>query len=283
MKKLALPAIALLSLALCAPASANHRWGNYHWAQASTSNPSVEVQLGNNLLNTTASKWKTLFSGADNLGGTGTVVFDWTRLDLTAPSTFFANSAADILDTPWGSGANLTSQKRCKPVAGRIEVCNARYGMNGWLGLAQIWTSGGHIVQGTAKMNDSYFDNTRLFPANNQVPRQHVLCQEVGHGFGLGHQDESGKDFETCMDYDNENDNPAPNQHDNHTINQIYHAHNDVASSTSSTSTANRGQVRRLGKDLYVEDLGGDERLFTFVTWVDAHTARSAPNDRAPE
>lgn len=276
MKKFALAGLCLLStLALSAPASANHRWGNYHWAQASAS-PNVTVQLGDNLVNTGASQWKTLFTGS-----TTSVDYWWTHLDQTALSTQFLNSATDILNTPVISGRNLTSQKRCKPYAGQIEVCNARYGVNGWLGIAQIWISGGHIVQATAKMNDSYFDNTRMFPASNQVARQHVLCQEVGHGFGLGHQDESGKDFDTCMDYDDANGNPHPNQHDNHTINEIYTQHAD--STAPATTTKKRGQVRRLGDDLYVEDRGGGEKLYTFVTWVDRHAARSAPSDRAPE
>src|SRR5687768_4705536 len=172
MKRLSLAALSLaLTLALAAPAAANHRWGSYHWAQAASS-PNVTVQLGDNLVNTGASQWRTLFTGSST-----SVEYWWTHLEQTALSTQFLNSATDILNTPVTSGRNLTSQKRCKPYAGQIEVCNARYGFNGWLGLAQIWISGGHIVQATAKMNDSYFDNTRMFPASNQVARQHVLCQ----------------------------------------------------------------------------------------------------------
>jgi len=29
--------------------------------------------------------------------------------------------------------------RNCRPTVGRIEVCSATYGYNGWLGLAQIW------------------------------------------------------------------------------------------------------------------------------------------------
>ena len=48
-------------------------------------------------------------------------------------------------------------RKRCTSVTGAIRVCNAAYGNNGWLGLASInLDSKGHIVKGTAKMNDSY-------------------------------------------------------------------------------------------------------------------------------
>ena len=44
-------------------------------------------------------------------------------------------------------------------------------------------------------MNDYYLANAGV------VAKAQVLCQEVGHGFGLGHQSESGADLDTCMDY----------------------------------------------------------------------------------
>jgi len=39
------------------------------------------------------------------------------------------------------------------------------------------------------------------------------MCQEIGHIWGLGHQDESGADFHTCMDYATNPD--ADNMHPN--------------------------------------------------------------------
>jgi hypothetical protein len=48
------------------------------------------------------------------------------------------------------------------------------------------------------------------------------MCQEIGHTFGLGHQDESGADLNTCMDYSNALDNPSPNQHDFQQLQSIY-------------------------------------------------------------
>ena len=30
---------------------------------------------------------------------------------------------------------------------------------------------------------------------------QHVICQEIGHTFGLDHQSETGASLNTCMDY----------------------------------------------------------------------------------
>lgn len=41
-----------------------------------------------------------------------------------------------------------------------------------------------------------------------------MMCQEIGHDFGLDHQDESGADLNTCMDYSDALDNPSPNNHD---------------------------------------------------------------------
>jgi hypothetical protein len=75
---------------------------------------------------------------------------------------------------------------KCRPSAGRVEVCNGNYGDNGWLGFAQIWINSDHITQGAAKMNDTYLGS--VYSTTN---KQHVICQEVGHTSGHGHQDES--------------------------------------------------------------------------------------------
>ncbi len=277
---------ALLALALAAvaaaPASAGHSWGGYHWSQAKKSGPSVRVDLGDNLVKTTSTNWPEIFRNKDgSLAYTyptgASVVYNWTELELFPIPT--GNVFADILDTPAVAGANLTSQKRCKPKSGRVEVCNARYGYNGWLGLAQVWTSGGHIVQGTAKVNDTYLDSGQYATA----AKQHVLCQEVGHTFGLGHTSEDGTDQHTCMDYDRALDNRHTNAHDNEQINAIYTSHDDPASGSTSTSTAGTGKVRRVRKDLYVETFPNGDKLFTFVTFTDDDAAARAPKDRVPE
>ena len=113
------------------------------------------------------------------------------------------------------------SKGNCKPTVGRIEVCNGNYGNNGWLGIAQIWITGGvHITQATTKLNDTYF-NTPTY--NTPAWRQLVVCQEVGHNFGLGHQDENfdNVNLNTCMDYTSD---PASNQHpNNHDYWQLDH------------------------------------------------------------
>jgi hypothetical protein len=147
------------------PASATHSWGGYHWAR--TSNP-FTVKVGDNLTN----GWNTYLAKASS---------DW-NVSTVAKNTVVPGQA----------------KGRCRPTSGRDEVCNDTYGANGWLGLASIWLSGGHIAQGTVKVNDTYF-NTSTY--NNPNEKQHVMCQEVGHTWGLDHQDTSGALYYTCMDY----------------------------------------------------------------------------------
>jgi hypothetical protein len=112
-------------------------------------------------------------------------------------------------------------------VAGTTQVCNGKYGNNGWLGLASINVTGGvHITQGSAKMNDTYFTTSTY---NNPNEREHVMCQEVAHTFGLDHQSTDGSSQNTCMDYfSNTGANAGssvstkPNAHDFDELNTIY-------------------------------------------------------------
>lgn len=238
-------AASIISAGWAGTAAATHAWGSYHWAR--TANP-FTVPLGDNVTNTVYSDWE----GA--LGGAST---DWT--------------ASSVLDSPVTAG-QAGNPKRCAAQNGRIEVCNSRYGPNGWLGLAQIWTSGSHIVKATAKMNDTYFDSTRY----DFTAERHVMCQEIGHGYGLHHQDESGADLNTCMDYSSALDNPSPNAHDYAQLETIY-AHVDATSTVSST-TATQGRVvhrsDRIHSSYIVEDLGGGHLLHTFITWAIERSGR---------
>ena len=276
-KKLTSLVAAVLALAAiaAAPASADHSWGGYHWAQANAGGASVRVDLGDNLLVSRSTNWPAIFNGTATTGAN--VVFNWTNLNLFPLGT--GNTFSDVLNTARVAGANTTSQKRCKPRSGRVEVCNARYGANGWLGLASVWTSGGHIVQGTVKVNDTYLDSASYSAAD----KQHVLCQEVGHTVGLDHTSEDGRDDQTCMDYATGLENPHTNGHDNEQINAIYGSHTDGTATATTTAPSGSGNARRVRKDLYVESLPNGGRLFTFVTFVDDAAARRAPHDRVPE
>ena len=129
-------------------------------------------------------------------------------------------------------------------------------------------------MQGAAKVNDSYLDSS----AYTTINKQQVLCQEVGHTFGLGHTSEDGTDDDTCMDYADAFDNPHTDEHDNEQINAIYTAHDDPSSTTTSTAIQGKGKVRRV----YVETFPNGEKIFTFVTFTNDAAAARAPKDRLP-
>lgn len=254
-----LVAVLLSASAFATIAYASHSWGGYHWAR--TANP-FTLQLGDNV----STVWD---------GYLTTASADW--------------SLSDVLDTTIKPG--LSNPKNCKAVTGRVEVCNSKYGRNGWLGLASIWVSGTHITQGTVKLNDTYFNTAKY---NTPAWRQFVMCQEVGHMFGLDHQDEifDNPNLGTCMDYTNDPDgtlnsqldNRYPNAHDYGQIGDIY-AHLDSVTTVGQTvsqplANGNAANGDDLGKvvrndskgrpALYERDLGKDEKLFTFIFWTDS-------------
>jgi hypothetical protein len=230
-----------LAAATASSALANHSWGNYHWARAA--NP-FTVPLGDSVSNTAYSNWDGALAGASS---------DWSR--------------SSVLDSPIVSqgGGNT---RTCKATDGRIRVCNATYGFNGWLGLAQIWLSGSHIVRATTKVNDSYFNSSSYSYTNER----HVMCQEVGHGYGLDHQDESGRDLNTCMDYSNALDNPSPNAHDYEQLETIYNGHVDSGGSPRFAPGA-REPVKVTRSDTIssshiVAYYGHGYQVHTFITWA---------------
>lgn len=205
--------------ALLTPVNANHPWGGYHWARKS--NP-FTLKLGDNV----TSSWK------PHLAQTST---DW--------NTNISPTAATVLQTAIVAG---TAKGQCRPVSGTTQVCDAAYGNNGWLGLASIWITGGvHITQGTAKMNDTYFSNSYASGFYNTTnERQHVMCQEVAHTFGLAHQSENGSSQNSCMDYFSNTGANAestistkPNAHDFEQLASIY-AHLDPTTTLSQTKAS---------------------------------------------
>lgn len=238
-------------LSFLKPANASHSWGGYHWAR--TANP-FTLKLGDNV----TSQWDAYLSYAST---------DW--------------SVSDVLDTTIVSGG--TTAKRCRATLGRVEVCDSKYGRNGWLGLAQIWVDGLHILQATVKANDTYF-NTLTY--NTPSWRRMVMCQEVGHTFGLDHQDEdfSNPNLGTCMDYTSNPDGPPsnlqPNFHDYEELDSIY-GHLDAITTIGQslpTASANgdynsRAEWGRAIRDngyvaLFEKELGGGRKLLTYVIWA---------------
>ncbi len=247
--------IASLTVPHAAPVSADHSWGNYHWARSE--NP-LSLEVGNNL----TGPWG---------GHLSTAVSDWNQ--------------SNVIDLTIAGGQ---ASGKCRPTAGRIEVCNDTYGNNGWLGIAQIWASGDHITQAVAKMNDTYF-NTPTY--NTSAWRQLVMCQEIAHDFGLDHQDENfnNANLGTCMDYTSDPEsNQHPNQHDYQQLSTIY-SHTDEAGGgepchggpkqcggnqgipgSDFNAPSEWGQlVRSNGRAaVYVRDFG-NSRMITHVFWAE--------------
>lgn len=267
--------LAALSAALIAvPAIANHSWNGYHWA-----NSDGKVQLTVNVAVTPA--WNTSVNKA---------VADW--------------SSSAVLDLSQQNSA--ANRKRCSPISGQILVCNEAYGQRGWLGIASITLdTNGHIKTGTTKLNDSYFSTATY---NKPEWRALVACQEIGHDFGLGHQDEgfTNLNLGTCMDYTNNPlgggtngplQNLSPNSHDYEELALIYN-HFDGYNSSALAASTNFG-IRDLRKpaspaapelddpgdspiewgaaihedgkgrpDVFMTDLPGGGRRITHVFWA---------------
>lgn len=259
---LGIAAVALLIAAV--PAAAEHAWNNYHWERAS--NP-ITINHGDNVDPT---KW------GDRLVEAAA---DWDK--------------STVLNTPLVSGN--TSPKSCRPTSGMVEVCSADYGNTGWLGVAQIWVSGSHITQGTAKVNDYYHDSP---PYNSYSWKQLVMCQEIGHTYGLGHQNENfDTDLTTsCMEYTSEPaGNESPDSHDYQMLEDIYaHLDGDGGGGGGECTPPNSKKCRdaapppafnmplpaleqwgRLvetsadgGQSIFVQDFGDGYKVITHVTWT---------------
>lgn len=242
-----------LVMTLPASVSATHSWGGYHWARTTGE---FTLKLGDNV----SSAWDAYLA---------TTSTDW--------------SVSSVLDTTIVKGGSR-SVKLCDATAGQVQVCDARYGNNGWLGVASIWASGTHITKATVKLNDTYF-NTASY--NTPAWRNLVSCQEVGHTFGLAHQDEvfDNPNLGTCMDYtSNPESNQHPNDHDYEELALIY-AHLDstttVAAASASTPAAagSRGAPAAWGRLVqitnhghgawFLRDLGAGNVILTHVFWAD--------------
>jgi len=274
-KKIVIVTVLVLFLgAFAVVAYAENSWGKYHWDISTAESIESPLVLGDNL---TTSAWHSSLAGASA---------DWN---------------ASVLKNGVVAGTNIA----CDPVLGGIEVCNAEYGENGWLGIAQIWVyrgRDGHIAQGLVKANDTYFNTPQY---DTQAWRNLVMCQETGHTFGLGHQDESfsNANLGTCMDYTddpdgtifNQLDNQHPNQHDYDVLTEKY-AHLNETKSDGPGNGNGGGNGKKPPKkgvganidlsnpsawgqavkqdaqgrnSLYKRNLASGVTVFTFVIWVD--------------
>jgi hypothetical protein len=267
-KRLLLTVFVLIAVAAIPTISmANHSWGGYHWAR--TSNP-FTLKVGDNV----SSQWDAYLDEA---------ISDW--------------SASSVLNLTKVAGT--VNPKTCKATAGMIQACNARYGNNGWLGIAGINISGSHITQAYTKLNDTYFDTAQY---NTPAWRRLVTCQEIAHDFGLDHQDETfdNANLGSCMDYTNDPDggaggassndptNEHPNSHDFTQLESIY-AHLDSTTTVGAALPATTPPAMRNlvlngveqfgpvvkavanggGLATYHEqDFGGGNKVITHVFWT---------------
>ena len=246
---------ALLVLVIVQGVLATNSWGGYHWARTATP---FTLKVGDNV----SAAWDSYL---------GTTATDW--------------SYSEVLDLAIVTGGS--NPKNCRPTVGRVEVCNSKYGNNGWLGIAQICITGGvHITQAVTKINDTYF-NTAAY--SDPAWRNLVMCQEVGHTLGLDHQDENfnNPNLNTCMDYtSNPASNQHPNDHDYYELSQIY-SHVDATTTVGQTTARmppamtdiefeGPGQWGKLvaesakgRKSVYEADFGNGDKVVTHVLWVE--------------
>lgn len=159
--------------------------------------------------------WNGYHWPSDNLSPT---VVDKTRAslyDVPAGVLEWADLAIDSTDIQ----PTLTTARK-----GNITVSEAS--SQQWLGLARIFLEEGHITKGEVKLNTQYL----AYYESNGYPgiADQVLCQEIGHVLGLGHNRTQN---DTCM---NDQafvgpDLTSPNQHDADQLNiTIYDGHTDA-------------------------------------------------------
>ena len=161
------------------PVAATHGWSNYHWRRTSSAIKNIPIRRFH------SSVWLTRFA---------TAYADWRKTAMTKIKPLL--------------GVTGGARNPCPFALGQITSCDASYGSTGWLGLASIYVSSGHITQGTSKVNNTYFKTSTY----NTIPwRQLVICQEIGHNFGLGHVNETytTPNVGSCMDYTNDPDGGA--------------------------------------------------------------------------
>lgn len=231
------------------PVLATHSWNGYHWKRTTAE---LTVPVGDNV----DSRWDSYLNQA---------VVDWNM--------------STVINSPKVAGS--TNPKNCRAVAGTIQVCNSNYGQTGWLGIASIWLSGGHISQGTTKLNDTYFNTAQY---NTPSWRALVTCQEIGHDYGLGHQDEnfSTDNTNSCMDYTNlPGGNEHPDAHDYEQLLSIYN-HMEAGMSINGSASAAAGEpgdtpadwgrpvhFDSQGRpDVFVQEQGQGQKKITHVFWA---------------
>lgn len=179
-------------------AYADNQWGSYHWEKNGVIDGVLTLSVGNShqqpdpQIPDPPPDWPALLDD---------VVSNWTN--------------------PLGYGGSYLAVEFVDGGTGDIESYNANYGNTGWLGLAGIRVTRGkykHIVDGYSKVNEYYITLSGYDGFNNAMAWQHVLCQEIGHTFGLDHN----RDGLTCMNDTHPLIYLEPNSHDTEMLDLMY-------------------------------------------------------------
>jgi hypothetical protein len=136
--------------------------------------------------------------------------------------------------------------------------------------VATISVNQSHITQGTTKMNDTYYSPGSKY--DTPIWRAAVVCQEVGHTFGLDHQDtnQDNANLGSCMDYTHDPDGTAkselnnehPNLHDFEELAIIY-THDDGSKKPGPPS----GNAANSSRSVQVRQQG-QYTVVTFILWA---------------
>lgn len=251
MRRASILLIALAMFLLSAAAAlANNTWNGYHWPDgADPHDGSISLTLVDDL----------------NEYGTeyGDVVDDWDS------GSNGGNGPLSLSSSPGGvrpiACNNVATGAAGDAIAGTIHVCNDSYGRNGWLGLARIWVApNGHIDASVALMNDSYMLEDPTYAVPNAA--QHVLCQEIGHTFGLDHQGSPKK--QSCMNSRWGLTDPnfvGPNQHDYDTLDEIYGSGSADDGGSSKPCNANRPNCPANGANVHFAPRPGGGWIVTYT------------------
>ena len=227
---------AALTLGAPSDARAEHQWTNasgtvgYHWKRVDVDPLILKVQDNHD---------------SYDVYGDGTLIADW-------PSYFqdviTAWSVSDLLPPEngqyGGTHLDLTVVNKGKA---HIQSYNGYYGNTGWLGIALISIRDfeGHIRSGEAHVNEYYIEDFYYTDDDNQIVHYEsfnepvewrtVMCQEIGHDFGLDHVV-----GETCMSTGFPLTNNTPNDHDAEQLTFMMHDHGDGGTTDGGPKLCNK-------------------------------------------
>lgn len=174
----------------------NHYWDDFHWKKDGSN---LDITIGN--CHTPSSiDWSDMLIN---------VIYNWNNVpenqdgtgDIYTPTnvTFVADTCELAMIKSYNE--NLGNEEDFENV----------------LGVAYLSANNDdEIIQISTYMNEYYLS----YYTEDQWHQ--VLCHEIGHGFPLDHQSESGADENTCMDYDSNLGNKYGNYHDVEILDSIY-------------------------------------------------------------